>query len=656
MGAVAGDKASNDDDHSSGTSSAGNESEEDGLDKFIRRLGENYMGIDSFGLGHFSEMKWDHMEEDDRFMDLETRDDYEAVINTDIVRACQALRDNTVVREVLIDLLCVAGDGGECKVNDDGAMAIGTVLACNNAVKEVELAATCMRTVSGIRMVLRGIMQSATIKKLTITGHDTDAILNFEASEGVLGRNLTKILSELLAKSTTIEELVLESNPIYWDESLSILCDGLRKNRSVKNMSLLDNEVLSGHEIVEICKAVGMETRVKIDREFDENLHQIVCKCHNISELRCTFLGQDMTQSQYQDLASAFKHNASIKEIFLHNTISLKAPLNLGVLPILKTIGSLTKVEKIEFKHIPLNDNLMEGICSALSRSASLRDVYFDNCGDDDIHMSPQGAHYLANLLLGCDSIESIGLNYGNHEINDEGAIAVAQAVSERRGTTRELSFRYCGIGDQGATAFRQLLDSANTLEKLSIGGNHFSPAVIRSFGACLRRKASSLRDLDIGGLCNGWKFASCMDVQIHLVDSLKDNQILKHLAVPMGYDDSPSRSDKEEKNALRRKVLHEVLQHNHSVTDLSAYNCDDGEFHEIMREINKKHPILASTMKHAPFPVYLLKDMSGGKFANALARADNVAGIDGVFSLLRQVSGDAIGAGSDQKKRGREE
>lgn len=76
------------------------------------------------------------------------------------------------------------------------------------------------------------------------------------------------------------------------------------------------------------------------------------------------------------------------------------------------------------------------------------------------------------------------------------------------------------------------------------------------------------------------------------------------------------------------------------------------------MRIPNKKHPILASTMKHAPFPAYLLKDMSGGILANALARADCVAGIDGVFSLLRQIS-DEIGGGPDdanQKTRGREE
>ena len=197
----------------------------------------------------------------------------------------------------------------------------------------------------------------------------------------------------------------------------------------------------------------------------------------------------------------------------------------------------------------------------------------------------------------------------------------------------------------------RRLLDApTSTLESLDVGCNPFDPSLSKSFATCLQN-SSVLRHLDIGGAREGWKVSTVVDVQIHLVCALRDNQLLRRLNVPhIG-----NRTIREEQKALRRKVFREVLQVNHSLIELSGYN--NGWFERNMLWMNREypHPILSSIIKTAPFPAYLIKNLSGGILANALERTDDIAGIDGVFSLLRQVS-DSIAADEDTRKRSKED
>ena len=98
-----------------------------------------------------------------------------------------------------------------------------------------------------------------------------------------------------------------------------------------------------------------------------------------------------------------------------------------------------------------------------------------------------------------------------------------------------------------------------------------------------------------------------------------------------------------------------DLLEVNHTITDVVPMT-DMEYIKDRMRNSNSKHPILASTMKGVPFPAYFTKDLSEVLVSEALERADNVAGIDGVFSLLRQV-GDSVArfaSTSSSEKRGR--
>ena len=216
-----------------------------------------------------------------------------------------------------------------------------------------------------------------------------------------------------------------------------------------------------------------------------------------------------------------------------------------------------------------MNDDRMKEICAALSSSKCIRQVYFHRCGNKSMHLTVLGANYVAGLLRDCESIEGIHLRSGHHQITDEGAINIAQAVSDRRGTTRKLSLSGCGFGNEGGMVLRRLLDApTSTLESLDVGCNPFDPSLSKSFATCLQN-SSVLRHLDIGGAREGWKVSTVVDVQIHLVCALRDNQLLRRLNVPhIG-----NRTIREEQKALRRKVFREVLQVNHSLIELSGYN-----------------------------------------------------------------------------------
>ena len=628
----------------------------DEVGDFIRCLKRNFKGTVSIDLDYFTETKWDGLE--DRCPHLKTKEDYEGVINADIMRLFYALEKNTVVRKVTLGLHSLYG----CKINDSAAVVIAMTLSNpNTSVEELEISADCFLRAKGIRIVLEGLMNNNKIKKLTIMGHVDYEIYEANAPMGILGRKLSSILAEFIIKSTSLQELVLERNPIYWDRCLLILCNALSNNKSIKRLSLLDNLFLNANEIKELCKAVGSKTGIKVQEDVGTDLIHLVEGCRNISELRVVFPRRDVLNTQqWRQLSSAFKGitytaikgEASIRSIHFQNDLMNSDPFDVQALSVLKSIATGTKVEKLVFQDLPINDDTMKAICAALSPSKYLREVTFRDCGNKTAHLTVYGANCLADLLRKCESIENIHLTrhkYGYHQITDEGAVNIARAVSDRRGTTRELSLYNCGFGNEGGLALRQLLDApTNTLERLDIGCNSFDdPSLIKSFAACIQ-KSSALLSLGIGGSREGWGLSTEVDVQIHLVRALRDNQLLQRLSLPYSKDTTT-----EDQKALKHKILRELLQVNHSITDLCAF--EDSYVLRNMLRMNKKHPILASIIKEAPFPAYLIKDISGGVLANALERADDVAGIDGVFSLLRQVS-DSIAADEDTRKRSKED
>ena len=89
----------------------------------------------------------------------------------------------------------------------------------------------------------------------------------------------------------------------------------------------------------------------------------------------------------------------------------------------------------------------------------------------------------------------------------------------------------------------------------------------------------------------------------------------------------------------------------NHVIVEIAGCNCG---LNENITE-NRNHPILASTLKDSPFPVRLIQNLAENEIALAIERAENIAGIDGIFSLVRQLA-EGIATRALSKKRGRED
>ena len=84
--------------------------------------------------------------------------------------------------------------------------------------------------------------------------------------------------------------------------------------------------------------------------------------------------------------------------------------------------------------------------------------------------------------------------------------------------------------------------------------------------------------------------------------------------------------------------AFRDMLQVNHTINLESFYEHAHGLGDEVMRSANKTHPVLASTMKSAPFPSHLVGGIPVSLIPYAIEMVDDVAGVDGVFSLLRKV------------------
>jgi len=93
-----------------------------------------------------------------------------------------------------------------------------------------------------------------------------------------------------------------------------------------------------------------------------------------------------------------------------------------------------------------------------------------------EIHLQKKGltaydATVVAEILKSNTSVTIIHL-YGNKEIGDEGAKALAAALKVNK-TVKELYLEQCGIGDDGAAALAEALRPNTSLTKLYLYGNN---------------------------------------------------------------------------------------------------------------------------------------------------------------------------------------
>ena len=92
-----------------------------------------------------------------------------------------------------------------------------------------------------------------------------------------------------------------------------------------------------------------------------------------------------------------------------------------------------------------------------------------------------------------------------------------------------------------------------------------------------------------------------------------------------------------EENKTLEEAWLN-LFRRNHTLWDVGSFGRRDLSYLRDSFEVNKKGPVVASTMKGAPFPRYLVKGLADSAIPQAVVRTNDLAGLDGVYSFMRQM------------------
>ena len=256
-----------------------------------------------------------------------------------------------------------------------------------------------------------------------------------------------------------------------------------------------------------------------------------------------------------------------------------------------------------------------------------------------------KGAKRIAGLLRSSQSLEAVIIDslWGTHkfDVGDEGAVAIAEAVAMRRAKTTQLVLKNCNISDTGGIALCRLLEkSRSKFVVLDLSRNNFGLSTIRSFVDCLSEN-TALRTLE---LSSNQIITSSerVDLQIRLFNKLKTNRTLSNLSIP--WMDTKEMSPEEKSHVFA--AFRDMLQVNHAIHPRSLpIHFHQNDLDGVMRSANYEHPVLSAMVKNAPFPSYLIDDVPVSVIPDAIKRVDDVAGVDGVFSLLRRV-GDGIWCG----------
>lgn len=162
-----------------------------------------------------------------------------------------------------------------------------------------------------------------------------------------------------------------------------------------------------------------------------------------------------------------------------------------------------------------------------LRRSSSIREFELVNCSNQDHHITAVGAECLASLLRESNTLEKLKLDCSFSDqpyfIGNQGAIAIASAIINRRAKTKNLTLDTCNIGDTGAIVLcGGLLDLPKIgMEALSLNGNPFGFSVSKAFAKALS-KNDRLRVLELGCPREGENTAAETELHLLFFNSLK--------------------------------------------------------------------------------------------------------------------------------------
>lgn len=340
-----------------------------------------------------------------------------------------ALSENHIVETIIIS--CVA-------LVDDGAHAIGTVLASSISIRKLQLRdiRNAREMITFFTLLLRNDhLEEVSLRHCEITRAGAEALAKF------------------LRGHPRLREVRITDCHFRDEDSLDIICQGLQANRTIQRLFMVGNSIDERH-IGSISRMVAGSSCLR-ELYLNEN---------------------DLGDAGVAILSEGVRRSTSLRLL----DVSSNQITSRGALALQGMIISNQYLLSLNLSGNRLGNVGVLCLARGLRQpSCILRCLDLDANGIDAI-----GARHLAAMLRRNVTLRELKVSFNT--IGDDGARSIATALTYNH-TLHRLSLRRNHIGHIGAIAFAQKLPNMRGLRELLLAKNHIDQDGIVAFVHSLR-------------------------------------------------------------------------------------------------------------------------------------------------------------------------
>ncbi|GBG83047.1 hypothetical protein CBR_g36665 [Chara braunii] len=316
---------------------------------------------------------------------------------------------------------------------------------------------------------------------------------------------LNQTLLEKLKRTEGSEEEVNVSQCRLTDTEVRPLLSALAASEELTMLDLSDNKLGSKtvNGILEIVRA-SKETDLGLVLDLRNN--QIgpsalleICRC-SVTLTRLESLdisGNRLTDAASRQIASLLKSS----KVLVHLCLEGCALTTRSIQSIASALQSDSPLSKLAIgKNNPVSGRAMKVLLEKLCLMPSFTELDIHGIELDDVAAEAVG-------LLLCSSPNLISLQMSSTDLQDSGAIAISDIVSNKDVRLSRLEVASCGIGPVSAAKFCRQLAAVGGLSYLDISRNHVGIQGADILAMAVVRAGSRLKQLEMAGCglgCDG--------------------------------------------------------------------------------------------------------------------------------------------------------
>ena len=376
---------------------------------------------------------------------------------------------------------------------------------------------------------------------------------NLNLSGNNINKDGIKKLVELITdEKCTLMKLNL-SNNLLGDDSISILSQGISKNKSLISINLSSNKIInsgliefskniksetgnstitkinfSKNEIentalIEFCNILKTEKKgrfSKIDFSYNNLTDRAIIDFGEFLQNHPTLLklniNNEMTEENISNFFNLCKSLDQLKKINLENigvcdantphlndiflsnkniqSINLSNNKHLnhqGILNLISGIEHNIKLLSINLSYCNIEDEGAKNLANSLFKNLEIKEIFLP-----DNKIGEKGVKFLAEKLLGKTSLKILDLSF--NKINSKGGLYIGKGLIDAQGIQR-LLLGYNKIEDEGCEFIAEGLEKNASLIELNLENNNISNKGINAICKYLK-KNENLMHIELNG------------------------------------------------------------------------------------------------------------------------------------------------------------